>query len=281
MGPLILVGIGMLCIVAGAVWYFLTADTPIKAESSMPVTKRSMGADDKSTFLRLLKNRLPNAGPVRIHFIDLQFQPLGESLQGIFEDAGWKTTLRQRLPSKTPLVKVQGVGIASYNKHYLEMIEASFRDIGITDLYTEVRDLGVPEDNPKFQEIKNTVYIYLGFPAEVAVPATKSGHNSEPDEHYYGSFGPGDVLYVDLSKGPVARAVVKFIPDSHHGVSIAPDKKRNGEQKILLTLHGSSAPTITMSDWDIVRGETLGDWQRLLLTCTCLEGTTELHVREF
>lgn len=141
---------------------------PFGAEATLnlPPKKRSLDATRRERFVKSLKSNLPDGGTARIHYIAQQFEPLGETLVALFDAAGWQADLRMRQTSKVPLVKVQGVGVAAFNKHYMETVAEILKEAGITDIYQDHRILEVPRENPKYPSAQKTVYVYIGYEEE-------------------------------------------------------------------------------------------------------------------
>lgn len=109
---------------------------PIIWDGREAATKRSFSVSEQTQFVGMIKERLPEAGTARVHYVALEFQPFAETIEALFKAAGWKSRVGARQVSKIPLVNVQGIGIAAYNKHYLEAVHEVFRECGVTDIYT-------------------------------------------------------------------------------------------------------------------------------------------------
>lgn len=128
--------------------------------------KRTLDPETQSIFVQLLRGRLPDGGTAEIGMVDIQFRPLAETLDALFKMAGWQTVLNKAPINPHQIKEVQGVGVAAYNKFYMEALESVFQSVGFKDTYTELRHSDVPRDNPKWPMVQSKTYVTIGFPKE-------------------------------------------------------------------------------------------------------------------
>lgn len=126
-------------------------------------TKRSFHPATQTEFVKSLSERLPEGGHAEISIIALQFRPFAETLDALFKAAGWHTTFNKIPISPSQAQKTHGFGISAFNKYYLDSAVEVFQHVGITDVYSELRETSVPETNAKWPMVQKKIYLTIGY----------------------------------------------------------------------------------------------------------------------
>jgi hypothetical protein len=168
-GDVVFIGAGWLSIflgVAVAIWgvKFDGSHWWRKPRTSLRKPAKTERGQRLVESLRVARASDPLAYLAHIEFVSSAQRGLAMELDGKFQLAGWQTNFRSVPYDRYPQRHAIGIEVSGYNNHITDMVTEILNSLGYGPASSQIKNLTIQSDNPKWPLAQRTVYLFLGHP---------------------------------------------------------------------------------------------------------------------